>query len=105
MKVGMFVAVQNHPSNYQADHPLYWDECRLADLAEPLGFDSFGRFAKIEFEDRWGHRAPPFSIRANFPGFFHFRKRGKSEAVVKIVGTFCRKPAFHRFPTTEASIP
>jgi alkanesulfonate monooxygenase SsuD/methylene tetrahydromethanopterin reductase-like flavin-dependent oxidoreductase (luciferase family) len=40
MKVGMFVAMQNHPNNYQADHHLYWDECRLADLAEPLGFDS-----------------------------------------------------------------
>lgn len=40
MKVGMIVAMQNHPNNYQADHHLYWDECRLADLAEPLGFDS-----------------------------------------------------------------
>lgn len=40
MKVGMFVAMQNHPNNYQTDHHLYWDECRLADLAEPLGFDS-----------------------------------------------------------------
>ena len=40
MKVGMFVAMQNHPSNAQADHHLYWEECRLADLAEPLGFDS-----------------------------------------------------------------
>ena len=40
MKVGMFVAMQNHPNHAQADHDLYWDECRLADLAEPLGFDS-----------------------------------------------------------------
>src|SRR5262249_25172097 len=40
MKVGMIVAMQNHPNNSQADHHLYWDECRLADLAEPLGFDS-----------------------------------------------------------------
>ena len=40
MKVGMIVAMQNHPTNSQADHHLYWDECRLADLAEPLGFDS-----------------------------------------------------------------
>jgi hypothetical protein len=40
MKVGMFVAMQNHPNNYHADHHLYWEECRLADLAEPLGFDS-----------------------------------------------------------------
>src|SRR5256712_3157282 len=40
MKVGMFVAIQNHPSSPQADHHLYWEECWLADLAEPLGFDS-----------------------------------------------------------------
>ncbi len=40
MKVGMLVAMQNHPGNYHADHDLYWEECRLADLAEPLGFDS-----------------------------------------------------------------
>ena len=40
MKVGMVVAMQNHPNNYQADHHLYWEECKLADLAEPLGFDS-----------------------------------------------------------------
>jgi hypothetical protein len=40
MKVGMLVAMQNHPANYHADHELYWEECQLADLAEPLGFDS-----------------------------------------------------------------
>ena len=40
MKVGMLIAMQNHPANYHADHELYWEECRLADLAEPLGFDS-----------------------------------------------------------------
>jgi alkanesulfonate monooxygenase SsuD/methylene tetrahydromethanopterin reductase-like flavin-dependent oxidoreductase (luciferase family) len=40
MKVGMFVAMQNHPNNAQADHHLYWEECQLAELAEPLGFDS-----------------------------------------------------------------
>jgi alkanesulfonate monooxygenase SsuD/methylene tetrahydromethanopterin reductase-like flavin-dependent oxidoreductase (luciferase family) len=36
----MLIAMQNHPANYHADHELYWEECRLADLAEPLGFDS-----------------------------------------------------------------
>jgi alkanesulfonate monooxygenase SsuD/methylene tetrahydromethanopterin reductase-like flavin-dependent oxidoreductase (luciferase family) len=40
MKIGMLVAMQNHPNNYQADHHLYWEECKLAELAEPLGFDS-----------------------------------------------------------------
>ena len=40
MKAGMVVAMQNHPDDYHADHDLYWEECRLADLAEPLGFDS-----------------------------------------------------------------
>lgn len=40
MKVGMLVAMQNHPNNSQPDHHLYWEECRLADLVEPLGFDS-----------------------------------------------------------------
>jgi len=40
MKVGMLIAMQNHPANYHPDHELYWEECRLADLAEPLGFDS-----------------------------------------------------------------
>ncbi len=40
MKVGMLIAMQNHPANYHADHELYWEECLLADLAEPLGFDS-----------------------------------------------------------------
>jgi alkanesulfonate monooxygenase SsuD/methylene tetrahydromethanopterin reductase-like flavin-dependent oxidoreductase (luciferase family) len=40
MKIGMLIAMQNHPANYHADHELYWEECRLADLAEPLGFDS-----------------------------------------------------------------
>jgi alkanesulfonate monooxygenase SsuD/methylene tetrahydromethanopterin reductase-like flavin-dependent oxidoreductase (luciferase family) len=40
MKVGMLIAMQNHPGNYHPDHELYWEECRLADLAEPLGFDS-----------------------------------------------------------------
>jgi len=40
MKVGMLVAMQNHPDNYHADHHLYWEECQMADLAEPLGFDS-----------------------------------------------------------------
>src|SRR5580704_7235041 len=40
MKAGMLIAMQNHPDDYQADHELYWEECRLADLAESLGFDS-----------------------------------------------------------------
>ncbi len=40
MKVGMLIAMQNHPDDYHADHELYWEECRLADLAESLGFDS-----------------------------------------------------------------
>jgi alkanesulfonate monooxygenase SsuD/methylene tetrahydromethanopterin reductase-like flavin-dependent oxidoreductase (luciferase family) len=40
MKVGMLIAMQNHSANYHTDHELYWEECRLADLAEPLGFDS-----------------------------------------------------------------
>jgi alkanesulfonate monooxygenase SsuD/methylene tetrahydromethanopterin reductase-like flavin-dependent oxidoreductase (luciferase family) len=40
MKVGMLIAMQNHPANYHSDHELYWEECGLADLAEPLGFDS-----------------------------------------------------------------
>jgi alkanesulfonate monooxygenase SsuD/methylene tetrahydromethanopterin reductase-like flavin-dependent oxidoreductase (luciferase family) len=40
MKIGMLIAMQNHPANYHTDHELYWEECRLADLAEPLGFDS-----------------------------------------------------------------
>jgi hypothetical protein len=26
MKVGMFVAMQNHPNNFEADHHLYWEE-------------------------------------------------------------------------------
>ena len=40
MKVGMLIAMQNHPDDYHKDHELYWEECRLADLAESLGFDS-----------------------------------------------------------------
>jgi len=50
MKVGMIVAMQNHPNNSQADHHLYWEECRLADLAEPLGFDSLWAV-----EHHWDH--------------------------------------------------
>jgi hypothetical protein len=52
MKVGMFVAMQNHPHNSQADHHLYWDECRLADLAEPLGFDSLWAAVEHHFDGR-----------------------------------------------------
>ncbi len=40
MKVGTAVVMQN-PGRRQADHEVYWEELRLADLAEPLGFDSF----------------------------------------------------------------
>src|SRR3984893_12862597 len=40
MKAVMLIAMQNHPDDYHADHELYWEECRLADLAESLGFDS-----------------------------------------------------------------
>jgi alkanesulfonate monooxygenase SsuD/methylene tetrahydromethanopterin reductase-like flavin-dependent oxidoreductase (luciferase family) len=40
MKVGTALAMQN-PNRQQADHQVYWEERRLADLAEPLGFDSF----------------------------------------------------------------
>src|SRR5437763_4151979 len=39
MRVGMTVVVQN-PHDGQSDHAVYADELRLADLAEPLGFDS-----------------------------------------------------------------
>jgi hypothetical protein len=38
MKVGMLLAMPNHPDSYQADHNLYWDGYRLADLAEPSEF-------------------------------------------------------------------
>ena len=40
MDVGVAVAMQN-PNRQQADHEVYWEERRLADLTEPLGFDSF----------------------------------------------------------------
>src|SRR2546422_122420 len=39
MRVGMTVVFQN-PHDVQSDHAVYGDELRLADLAEPLGFDS-----------------------------------------------------------------
>src|SRR2546429_3881083 len=39
MRVGMTVVFQN-PHDVQSDHAVYADELRLADLAEPLGFDS-----------------------------------------------------------------
>jgi alkanesulfonate monooxygenase SsuD/methylene tetrahydromethanopterin reductase-like flavin-dependent oxidoreductase (luciferase family) len=39
MRVGMTVVFQN-PHDGQSDHAVYADELRLADLAEPLGFDS-----------------------------------------------------------------
>jgi alkanesulfonate monooxygenase SsuD/methylene tetrahydromethanopterin reductase-like flavin-dependent oxidoreductase (luciferase family) len=39
MDVGMAVIMQN-PGQQQRDHEVYWQERRLADLAEPLGFDS-----------------------------------------------------------------
>src|ERR1043166_9500368 len=39
MRVGMTVIFQN-PHDGQTDHAVYADELRLADLAEPLGFDS-----------------------------------------------------------------
>src|SRR5256886_8274884 len=39
MRVGMTVVCQN-PHDGEADHTVYADELRLADLAEPLGFDS-----------------------------------------------------------------
>jgi len=39
MDVGMAVIMQN-PSRRQTDAQVYWEERRLADLAEPLGFDS-----------------------------------------------------------------
>ena len=39
MKVGTAVVLQN-PQRRLADHQAYWEERRLADLAEPLGFDS-----------------------------------------------------------------
>jgi alkanesulfonate monooxygenase SsuD/methylene tetrahydromethanopterin reductase-like flavin-dependent oxidoreductase (luciferase family) len=40
MDVGVAIAMQN-PHRQQADHQVYWEERRLADLTEPLGFDSF----------------------------------------------------------------
>src|SRR5437773_1038542 len=40
MDVGVAVAMQN-PNRQQAVHEVYWEERRLADLTEPLGFDSF----------------------------------------------------------------
>src|SRR3989442_8922092 len=39
MRVGMTVVFQN-PHDVQSDHAVYADELPLADLAEPLGFDS-----------------------------------------------------------------
>src|SRR2546426_231370 len=39
MRVGMTVVFQN-PHDVQSDHAVYADELRLADLAEPLGYDS-----------------------------------------------------------------
>ncbi len=39
MEVGVAVIMQN-PNRQQPDHHVYWEERRLADLAEPLGFDS-----------------------------------------------------------------
>jgi hypothetical protein len=39
VKVGMAVIFQN-PGDARPDHDVYRDELRLADLAEPLGFDS-----------------------------------------------------------------
>lgn len=39
MQVGVAVVMQN-PNRQQPDHQVYWEERRLADLAEPLGFDS-----------------------------------------------------------------
>ena len=39
MKVGMAVIFQN-PADARPDRDVYADELRLADLAEPLGFDS-----------------------------------------------------------------
>jgi len=39
MHVGMTVLFQN-PAGERPDHEVYGDELRLADLAEPLGFDS-----------------------------------------------------------------
>ena len=40
MDVGVAIAMQN-PNRQQADHQVYWEDRRLADLTEPLGFDSF----------------------------------------------------------------
>ncbi|HXG17737.1 MAG TPA: LLM class flavin-dependent oxidoreductase [Methylomirabilota bacterium] len=40
MKVGVALAMQN-PHCQQPDYQVYWHERRLADLTEPLGFDSF----------------------------------------------------------------
>jgi alkanesulfonate monooxygenase SsuD/methylene tetrahydromethanopterin reductase-like flavin-dependent oxidoreductase (luciferase family) len=40
MDVGVAIAMQN-PNRQQADYQVYWEERRLADLTEPLGFDSF----------------------------------------------------------------
>lgn len=39
MEVGVAVVMQN-PNRQQPDHQVYWEERRLVDLAEPLGFDS-----------------------------------------------------------------
>src|SRR5215475_8511661 len=39
MHVGMAAVFQN-PQQARTDHDVYRDELRLADLAEPLGFDS-----------------------------------------------------------------
>ena len=39
MKVGTAVVMQN-PRRQQADPQVYWEELKLADLTEPLGFDS-----------------------------------------------------------------
>jgi alkanesulfonate monooxygenase SsuD/methylene tetrahydromethanopterin reductase-like flavin-dependent oxidoreductase (luciferase family) len=40
MEVGVALAMQN-PHRQQPDYQVYWEERRLADLTEPLGFDSF----------------------------------------------------------------
>ena len=39
MKLGAAIVMQN-PQRRQADHDVWWDEIALADLVEPLGFDS-----------------------------------------------------------------
>ena len=39
MHVGMATFFQN-PGNWQSDHAVYRQEMAIADLAEPLGFDS-----------------------------------------------------------------